>query len=626
MSSGFDVLSQRVFEVLVNASCAALVLMLFIWAALTLARGASAAFRSMIWTGGLGAALLLPALLVFLPATWRLQPLGLGRLEVSRIVSHPAAVAAPAPRSPMVQAPHGASLPEMATSHPWPELPERLGPIAIRLALAVWLAGALFILARFAIGNLLLSVRSRATRPGSHRDWQTAARAAAGELAVGADVRLLQDEKTATPAVWGLRQATIFLPLLAEWSFERKRIILLHEFAHIKRGDPQRLWLNQLVAAVYWFHPAVRLALNESRMACEQACDDLVLDTGVPPCDYASHLLEVSACLPTRIPLYTCVSLLGTQSLERRVASILNSAASRRVPNRPAKMVAAAALLPLVALLAAARPLASEPPPADTAATAPIERSRLAPVVAPVLLTAPTPLTPAANEPATHADSSQAAPHEFLPAPLTQEPPATQPSVPANETVSPPASDIAPTPPATSEPSPAPVNESALTSPPVGAVVSAAVAPAPTPSEPPRVTLRAGTQLQLIYAESINTKNALVGSAVTFTLVTDLKVDGAVVARAGSTAIGTIVNVKKAKPPGRSGALALRLDGLQVGGRQVKLTAPEPKNGGEVRYSRPFALKWPLGLFRTGDDVDIPQGTGLVACVADNIELPVIDN
>ena len=168
--------------------------------------------------------------------------------------------------------------------------------------------------------------------------------------------------------------------------------------------------------------------------------------------------------------------------------------------------------------------------------------------------------------------------------------------------------------------------DDALNSPPSAAVVPAAVASAQPSSELPRVTLREGTQLQLIYTEGVNTKNAVVGSTVTFMLVMDLKVDGALVARAGSTAIGTVVSVKKAKPPGRSGALALRLDYLQVGGRQVKLTGPERQNNGELHYNRPFALKWPLGLFRTGDDVDIAKGTGLVACIADNTELPALGN
>jgi hypothetical protein len=44
-----------------------------------------------------------------------------------------------------------------------------------------------------------------------------------------------------------------------------------------------------------------------------------------------------------------------------------------------------------------------------------------------------------------------------------------------------------------------------------------------------------------------------------------------------------------------------------------------------VHYERPYNLKFPLGLFRTGDDVEIRTGTLLTVFVADDVLLPAID-
>jgi hypothetical protein len=110
---------------------------------------------------------------------------------------------------------------------------------------------------------------------------------------------------------------------------------------------------------------------------------------------------------------------------------------------------------------------------------------------------------------------------------------------------------------------------------------------------------------------------------VSLVLVTDLKMDGVTVAKAGCKALGRITLVKKAAPPGKSGALNIQIDRLQVGNQIVKLRGTKNKQGvSEVQYSRPYHLKWPMGLLRTGDDVEIKQGTMLTVFVAEDIPLP----
>jgi hypothetical protein len=106
-------------------------------------------------------------------------------------------------------------------------------------------------------------------------------------------------------------------------------------------------------------------------------------------------------------------------------------------------------------------------------------------------------------------------------------------------------------------------------------------------------------------------------------LANDITVNGEAVAKAGCMASGQVTGVVRAAFAGRSGRLTLKLDGLFVGDKKVKLRAS--RNGTEendVQYGRPYHLKWPMGLLRTGDNVVIGQGTLLSVYVAEDIALP----
>src|SRR5262249_49571914 len=86
----------------------------------------------------------------------------------------------------------------------------------------------------------------------------------------------------------------IVLPASAQtWDGDRLRHVLLHEMAHILRRDLVGHSMARLACAVYWFHPVVWVAARRLRAESERACDDLVLDSGVRPSDYAQHLLDL---------------------------------------------------------------------------------------------------------------------------------------------------------------------------------------------------------------------------------------------------------------------------------------------------------------------------------------------
>ena len=122
--------------------------------------------------------------------------------------------------------------------------------------------------------------------------------------------------------------------------------MLGHEIAHIQRHD----WLVQIAAeairAIYWFNPVFWLACRRLRRESEQACDDAVLRLGVPPRDYAMHLLGVArSCRSSSLPVAAVMPMARPSTLERRIAAMLNPSLGRRALSRWAVAVTVVGLL-----------------------------------------------------------------------------------------------------------------------------------------------------------------------------------------------------------------------------------------------------------------------------------------
>ncbi|HEX6178432.1 MAG TPA: M56 family metallopeptidase, partial [Thermoanaerobaculia bacterium] len=192
--------------------------------------------------------------------------------------------------------------------------------------------------------------------------------AARDHLRLDRDVRLLRSAEISMPVVWGLTQPVLLLPIASEtWSAERLRVVLLHELAHVKRWDGGTLLLTRAAVATFWFHPMAWSLERIARSECERACDDLVLESGAKPSDYAEHLLAIARTLPHTDPFRSVTLAMTRRSqLEGRLLSILEPKPRRGgFSSRILSTYAAAALLLLVPLasvrLVAAPPEKPEP-------------------------------------------------------------------------------------------------------------------------------------------------------------------------------------------------------------------------------------------------------------------------
>ncbi len=116
------------------------------------------------------------------------------------------------------------------------------------------------------------------------------------QIRVRAPVHLRRTSLAASPSVCGLVAPTILMPdrMIRQLDRQQLKSVLLHELAHIQRGD---LWMNlaqTLLQIVYVYHPLVWLANAIIRKVREQAVDETVLAAmGDEAEDYPRTLLSI---------------------------------------------------------------------------------------------------------------------------------------------------------------------------------------------------------------------------------------------------------------------------------------------------------------------------------------------
>jgi len=331
-------------------------------ALLALRRGSSAA-RHALWLSVFVVLLCLPALCCWLPQ--RALPL----LPPAAVRSAPIvrSIVAEEPARPMaytlVAPPVKAEAPAPAPARPPAPLERRPAPISPAAWLVLlWLAGVVAALARTGLGLVSARRLVRGCVPVCAGPLAEAAEEARRALGLTWPVSLRQDTSgrtIAVPMTFGAVRPVILLPRGApEWPAGRARVVLLHEMAHVGRGDWAALVLGQLVCALYWFHPLVWLAARRLRAEAEEACDDRVLACGVPAPDYAGHLLEIVRALPRRggAPTVAVVTMTRTREIADRLQTILARTKDRRAVTRRGLVLAIVAGFVLVLPLAAMHP------------------------------------------------------------------------------------------------------------------------------------------------------------------------------------------------------------------------------------------------------------------------------
>ena len=129
------------------------------------------------------------------------------------------------------------------------------------------------------------------------------------------------------PSATGLFRRTILLPDSANcWTSEQRRLVLLHELGHFRRGDLWTHALGQLACALHWFNPFVWMLQRRLAVEREFACDALVVSKCAAPEAYATLLWEMGvAAHATRPGAAACLAMAARAPghLEQRVTRII---------------------------------------------------------------------------------------------------------------------------------------------------------------------------------------------------------------------------------------------------------------------------------------------------------------
>jgi beta-lactamase regulating signal transducer with metallopeptidase domain len=348
-------------------------------------RRQSAAMRHLVWLVALAGIVLMPVLTLMLPglnvpfgALLPSQVATAGKADVFTVrPTQAAGPRAPQPRAPAPAARAVAAAPSPAPAAPaavlQKPLPAAEAPVVTPPAavidraeplpwsawvLIAWLAGAAAVAAYLAVGTVSVWAIVRRARRVEGGPWGELMESLCREFGLARPVRLAVSEQAVIPVAWGFVRPVILIPRAAEgWPEDRRRIVLLHELAHVKRWDCLAQTLALAACVLYWFNPLAWLAARRLRIEREGACDDLVLAAGSPPADYAGHLLEIVRALhpAARTPL-AAVAMARRSQFEGRMLAILDPRRNRRALTRwgvlAAALLVAGIVVPLACLKA----------------------------------------------------------------------------------------------------------------------------------------------------------------------------------------------------------------------------------------------------------------------------------
>jgi beta-lactamase regulating signal transducer with metallopeptidase domain len=219
---------------------------------------------------------------------------------------------------------------------------------------------------------------------------------------------LLISDRAVAPMVVGYLKPAMLLPkfIADRCSGIQLEPLFRHELAHLARRDDWTNLLQQIIAAVFFFHPGILFVSRRMTAEREIACDDHALAIGRAPREYALFLTEFASQMKSRDFAAAPAAWSSNSQLKERIGMILNGKrnASPRVSRvGVSAMAATAATLAVAAVMLTPRLVVAAEEPETLTIEAPVAPSvevsvaaatpvvRLTPAVIAVAPALPTP-------------------------------------------------------------------------------------------------------------------------------------------------------------------------------------------------------------------------------------------
>jgi len=161
---------------------------------------------------------------------------------------------------------------------------------------AGWILLAAVATTRLAVGLWNLRKLRRNCIAIERSDLPTSLREAFDQIRATRPVAICQSSAVSVPTAIGFHKPLILVPewVLDELSPEELSIVLLHEFAHLRRRDDWTNLAQKIVRAIFFFHPAVWWIERRLSLEREMACDDMVLAATKNSHAYAECLVSLA--------------------------------------------------------------------------------------------------------------------------------------------------------------------------------------------------------------------------------------------------------------------------------------------------------------------------------------------
>jgi TonB family protein len=131
----------------------------------------------------------------------------------------------------------------------------------------------------------------------------------------------LSDE-IASPVTFGWRKPVVLLPArFPELDQRIQDAILCHELLHVERHDWLFTLSEEVIRAIFWFHPAIWWLLGEIQLTREQAVDSQAIERTAARDEYVDALLAIAGAKP-QMDLALAPLFLRKRHLKQRVMSI----------------------------------------------------------------------------------------------------------------------------------------------------------------------------------------------------------------------------------------------------------------------------------------------------------------
>lgn len=218
-----------------------------------------------------------------------------------------------------------------------------------------WAVGVAVVLGRLGRGWWWVRRLRRAAVAVPEGRWGGRFSEIAHSLQVSRPVRLLSSATARVPLVIGWLKPVVIVPaaLLAGLPAAQLEAILAHELAHIRRNDYVVNWLQCLVEALLFYHPAVWWVSGQVRAEREHCCDDVAARLCGGALPYAKALTALEEWRGEE-PILGLAASGGP--LLQRIRRLLGVRETTTVGWPPVVTLFALALLPLAMVLGGASP------------------------------------------------------------------------------------------------------------------------------------------------------------------------------------------------------------------------------------------------------------------------------